>query len=394
MDTLSLSLSSFTTFGAGRRPNDSEATTTRFERSSPSLLAALESDDEPSLTGTIIAGTYIVLDRIGRGAMGRVYEVEHARTGRRLAMKVLARDKAADAQVARRFLAEGQAISRLHAPNTVQVFDHGVADGLAYIVMERLHGETLGALLHRLGALPQARALRIAAEVCDALIEAHDKGIVHRDIKPDNVMIVSDRGTGEGVKVLDFGLAKVRAVPGSDAAPFVVSAAGTVLGTPHYMAPEQIRGGSVDARADVYAVGALLYRMLTGRRPFSGKVASVMTGHLTRLPVSPDVRAPQAGITPEVTSIVMMALSKDPAERFQSAAALANALRSALAGLASLEPGPVVMDAPPPVFDESSSVVRYTQTLRRGHGWQASLVFVAAALLAAGVMLCWVFFAR
>ena len=369
-----------------------EETTTRVEVPCPNFHRIEEED--PTLTGSTVAGTYVVLGRIGQGAMGRVYEVEHARTHRRLAIKVLASDKAADPELQRRFLGEAQAISRLLCHNTVQVFDHGVSEGLPYIVMERLEGETLGSVLDRTRRLPVTRALRITIEVCDALIEAHAKGIIHRDIKPDNVMIVNDRGTGEGVKVLDFGLAKVRAPAGSDNAPLVVSAAGLVLGTPHYMAPEQIRAAGVDARADVYAVGAMLYRMLTGKHLFSGNMSAVMASHLTKAPVSPDERAPNAGIPSAVAAIVMMAVAKNPNDRFQSARALRNALEAGLATLpcdASLPPK-IEPDMDPAV--ESSSIVRYERGIRRGGAVRAHAVFAAAAALAGLVATLWILFAR
>jgi serine/threonine protein kinase len=352
-------------------------------RSGDPLLEAEE--EETSLSGSIIAESYVVLEPIGRGGMGRVYEVEHARTGRRLAMKVLAPKMAKSRDVVRRFLREGTAISKLHCTNTVQVFDFGFSDGLAYIVMELVRGATLSKLLREDGPMQPARAMKLVLDVCAALREAHEKGIVHRDIKPDNVMIVRDANGTETAKVFDFGLAKVFFADGID----LVSSAGTVMGTPQYMSPEQIRGGSVDARSDVYSVGLLLYRMITGHRPFSGNMSAVLSCHLTRTPARPEKRAPEAGISDELSDLIMMALAKDPTDRFQSVEALANALTIALErtiAACSIAPESheleVAVEEAPDVGSEISDYERGLEQRGRGATW----VFVVALL--AGIAAC------
>ena len=159
--------------------------------------------------GALIDGRYKIVAKLGTGGSGVVYEVEHARTGRRLAMKVLAPKLAESRDVVRRLIREGAAISKLHSPNTVQVFDYGMTNGLAYIVMELVRGETLSKSLRENGPIAPERAMKLVLDVCASLREAHEKGIVHRDIKPDNVMIVRDARGEEAAKVVDFGLAKV-----------------------------------------------------------------------------------------------------------------------------------------------------------------------------------------
>ena len=345
-------------------------------RPDPDEVILEDEEEEPSLSGSIIADSYVVLDPIGRGGMGRVYEVEHARTGRRLAMKVLAPKLAGSRDVVRRLIREGAAISKLHSPNTVQVFDYGMTNGLAYIVMELVRGETLSKTLRENGPIRPERAMKLVLDVCASLREAHEKGIVHRDIKPDNVMLVRDARGEEAAKVVDFGLAKVFYRDGVE----IVSSAGMVMGTPQYMSPEQIRGSGVDPRSDVYSVGVLLYRMLTGHRPFSGNMSAILSGHLTKRPVSPHQRAPEAGISERLSDIVMMALAKDPGDRFQSVVALTNALENALA-MATEQPSAEIEITVDDVEDLDFDVSAYERGIEtRGH--RATWVFVIAILAA------------
>jgi serine/threonine-protein kinase len=254
--------------------------------------------------------------------MGVVYKVEHVRIGKLLAMKLLAGHLAGDPDVIRRFNREALTVSRLQSPNAVQVLDYGVWAGFTYLVMELIVGESLGKFLRCGGKVGVSRFGKIMVQVCAALAEAHQKGIVHRDIKPDNVMILPAPDGTDLVKVLDFGLAKLRDAEPADE----ITEHGTVLGTPYYMAPEQIRAEEIDARTDVYAAGALMYRLLTGHHLFDGPPMLVMSCQLTEVPIAPIDRAPDRAIPPGVSRLVMKALAKDPIERFQSAEELGAAV--------------------------------------------------------------------
>jgi serine/threonine-protein kinase len=265
------------------------------------------------LLGMVVADRYRIVDGLGRGGMGVVYKVEHARIGKLLAMKLLTGELSRSPAVVRRFKHEALTASRLSSPNTVQVFDFGVADGLTYLVMELIAGDDIARTLRARGPIPFAELGRIIVQVCSSLAEAHQKGIVHRDIKPENVMLVRARDGSTIAKVLDFGLAKIR--EGSELSE--VTSQGAIVGTPYFMAPEQVKGEPVDARTDIYAVGGLMYRALTGHYPFNGPTPmSVFTKHLLELPVEPTLRAPELGIPPGVSRIIMRALAKNPDERF------------------------------------------------------------------------------
>jgi eukaryotic-like serine/threonine-protein kinase len=259
--------------------------------------------------------------------MGVVYRVEHLHLGKVAAMKVLAPETAQNPEMLRRFRAEAQAVSKLNHPNIVQTFDFGQADGAFYLVMEHIRGDDLAALLRREGAWSFARAAKLFVQVCSGLTEAHEAGIVHRDLKPENLMAVQRRDGTEHAKVLDFGLAKLR--ERSDGGG--VSSSGQVLGTPYYMAPEQVRGESLDARADIYSLGATLYRVLTGEPPFDApSPMSVLAKHLTEDVIPPRNKAPS--LPPEADRIVLRAMAKSPSDRFSSAAEVQAELERALAG--------------------------------------------------------------
>ncbi|MBK8254277.1 MAG: protein kinase [Polyangiaceae bacterium] len=266
------------------------------------------------LIGVVVADRYRIVEGLGRGGMGIVYKVEHKQIGKLLAMKPLTGELSRNPEVVRRFKHEALTASRLSNPNTVQVFDFGVSDGLTYLVMELVAGEDLGRLLRVHGPMPWMRLGKVIAQVCSSLAEAHGKGIVHRDIKPENVMLVRARDGSDIAKVLDFGLAKLREGEGLSE----LTSAGAIVGTPYFMSPEQVRGDPVDARSDIYSLGALMYRALTGHYPFNGPTPmSVFTKHLTEMPPAPIDRAPDLGIPLGVSRLVMKALLKNPADRFQ-----------------------------------------------------------------------------
>ena len=286
------------------------------------------SDSNQLWLNKIVDGRYKVLEVIGRGGMGVVYRVEHMRMGKIAAMKVLHRDLASDPEVVQRFEREAAAISKLHHPHTVQVFDFGTADDALYLIMEYVRGQDLARVVERDGALPWSRVAPLLVQICGALQEAHELGIVHRDLKPENVLITRTTAGRDYAKVLDFGLAKLD-VRG---APATTTDRQQIVGTPYFMAPEQIRGDDVDARTDIYAFGALMFELLTGKHLYSGSTAvGVLTKHLTAEPDAPSMRAPKMGIPPAVDHLCRKALARDPSERWQSAAELAEAVEDVYA---------------------------------------------------------------
>jgi eukaryotic-like serine/threonine-protein kinase len=275
------------------------------------------------LAGARLAGTPYVIGRLlGQGGMGEVYEVEHAELGRRLAVKVLHRDHVDRPDLAARLREEARQLARLLHPNLVEVTDLGVTtDGRPYFAMPRLSGRDLREELARGGALPGERAIALVAQALDGLAAAHAAGLVHRDVKLENLFLCDD-GT---VKVLDFGVAKVLAEGASGR-----TLPGASPGTPRSMAPEQCVSGAVDTRADLYAVGLALYELLTGRGPFDelrGNDHALRYAHCERTPPPPSYFVP---IEPELEVAVMRALSKSRDRRFQTAAEMALVLRSLL----------------------------------------------------------------
>ena len=340
------------------------------------------------LIGRVIAERYRIVSLLGRGGMGVVYEVEHVHIGKFMAMKLLSGELARDPTTLRRFRREAEAASRLSHPNTVQVFDFGRSEGLAYLVMELVQGEDLGQLLKRQTFLDVPRLARLMMQIAGSVGEAHRQGIVHRDLKPENVMVVTGP-QGDVAKVLDFGLAKLRESPGQN----TVTRQGAILGTPHYMSPEQIRGENVDVRSDVYALGALLYKAATGHPPFRGDTAiAVLTKHITEAPSPPSRGAPQP-LPPELDAIVLRCLAKNPADRYPNADALRTALGDFLVSIGeTLDPtlrsttGMRVSQVRVAVAETSATredVDVFERKLRRrGRILQASLGLLVASIVA------------
>jgi CHASE1-domain containing sensor protein len=266
-------------------------------------------------------GPYTLLREIGGGGMGRVYEARHQLLRRRTAIKVIAEAEASQEQL-RRFDLEAKTTSELRHPNTVVVFDYGrTRRGDFYYAMEYVHGITWEDLVVRHGAQPAARVRHLLVQVCGALAEAHGLGLVHRDVKPSNLMLGVSGGIFDFVKVLDFGLVRV-----TNGTPAGLSKQGTLLGTPRYMAPESFASSQSGPRADLYALGCVAYYLLSGHEPFSAKTdAGIATLHLTKMPAS--LRGRGCGDTsPELERLVMRCLAKNPDERFASAAQLQRAL--------------------------------------------------------------------
>jgi Tol biopolymer transport system component len=281
------------------------------------------------LTPGTTVGPYRIDAFIGAGGMGEVYRARDTRLGRDVAIKILPAAYATDAERLWRFEQEARAAGALNHPNLLTLYDTGTADGQPYLVTELLDGETLRDRIAR-GPVAPARACAIAADIARGLAAAHAKGIVHRDLKPENVIITRDGR----VKILDFGLAKLRPPdPGPNdatSAQPLQTAAQTVMGTPGYMAPEQVRGEPADARADLFALGAILFELLTGKRAFN-RASRIETFNAILNDETPALTGSPASISSAVERVVRRCLEKDPDARFQSASDLAFALGTALA---------------------------------------------------------------
>jgi len=268
--------------------------------------------------GEVIAGRYRIVAPIGRGAMGTVYRAEHVQISKVVAIKLLHRELQEHPENVKRFHREAESASRLNHPNTVHVFDFGRTEtGLMYIVMEHVDGADLGKALDDEGPMAFGRVAYLLAQVAGSVADAHESGIVHRDLKPENIVVAQGRD-GEIAKVLDFGLAKL-----FESAPELqVTGAGTIVGTPHYMSPEQVQGHELDGRSDVYAMGAIMYECVVGKPPFEApNPVAVLSKHLTEQPLPPSARSPLS-VPPEADAIIMRCLQKDREGRFSSAEAL------------------------------------------------------------------------
>jgi serine/threonine protein kinase len=271
------------------------------------------------LIGAEIGGRYRILAKLGEGGMGTVYRAEQISLKRKVALKLLKPELSEEPGLVRRFNAEAELAAKLNHPNTVTLFDFGQEpDGTLFIAMEFIEGRSLRELLIAGGPLPTARALHIAEQVAASLADAHAHGIVHRDLKPDNVMLMQRGRDSDVVRVLDFGIAKLRDERG-DVTAMPMTQAGDLLGTPQYMAPEQIRAERVDGRTDVYALGAMLYEMVTGRLPFEAPtLMAILSKHLTDMPQPPSQRRPDLAIPPALEALIMHALQKSPDARPRS----------------------------------------------------------------------------
>ena len=322
------------------------------------------------MKGEILGGRYRLEDRIGGGGMAWVWKAEDTLLHRPVAVKLLREEFAADEAFLGRFRQEAESAASLVHPNIVHVYDVGTERGLQYIVMELVEGETLKERIQRQGPLPIGRSLQVATSVARALQAAHRKGIVHRDIKPQNILL-----TTEGrVKVADFGIA--RAASGT-----TIVHTNTVIGSAHYFAPEQARGGFTDEKSDLYSLGAVLYEMLAGQPPFEGATpVAVALKHLQEQPVSLRKRRPE--VPKSVEAIVMRLLEKDPAKRYTGADALLADLHRALEEIGE----PMTEEDPPAPADAQSRTAR-RQPPRRSPArriWPWVVIALALALLLYG----------
>ncbi len=284
------------------------------ESSNPKMAAA-PFGEAPSLIGREIAGRYRVEAKLGEGGMGAVYKAQQISLKRTVAVKLLRPEVAGSQMLLRRFNAEAEAVAKLSHPNTVNIYDFGQdSDGTLFIAMEYIEGKSLRDVVQQEAPLPLRRALAIAAQVASSLTDAHAHQIVHRDLKPDNVMLQGRGRQKDVVRVLDFGIAKLR--DENRQSQMAMTQAGDMLGTPQYMSPEQIRGEHVDGRTDIYSLGGLLYEMVTGRLPFEAPtIMALLSKHLTETIVPPSQRRPDLQLPPAIDSLILHAMAKDPGAR-------------------------------------------------------------------------------
>ena len=317
-------------------------------------------------------GHYKILDRIGAGAMGEVYRARDTRLGRTVAIKVLAADIAGDPARRERFLSEARATAALSHPNIAALYEIGEDQGQVFLAFEFVPGETLKSVIGGRPLNPR-RAVDLAVQIADALADAQAEGIVHRDIKPDNI-IVTPRGNA---KILDFGLATWTAggaqrEHAAQAATIMAAGSATVLGTVAYMSPEQALGERVDQRTDIFSLGIVLFEMLTGKLPFTGTSATALTLQIVQA-AAPAPTAVNKSLPREVDAIVLKALAKSLDQRYESAATLAAELRSLAA----------ILDVRSETAETASAPMAVAPPRRSVGGWIALLLMLAALAAAA-----------
>jgi tRNA A-37 threonylcarbamoyl transferase component Bud32 len=345
------------------------------------MLAEAESD---RLVGLVVGGAYQLVGRIGEGGMGAVYEAHHLRLQKRVAVKLMSRAMVRNPDALARFHREARIASRLGHPNLVNVLDFGsLEEGQPYLVMEYLEGEDLDRRIRRVGSVPMANAIQIARQVASALAVVHAKGIVHRDLKPANVFLVQVPGEPDFVKVLDFGVSKIKA------ARTKLTDAYTVVGTPEYMSPEQASGlgGDIDHRADQWALACIVWEMLSGRTPFAADDTDAVFYQLANL--SPPPLAKHAPDLPAaIESVLLRALSKRAPDRYSSMREFARALEMAALGSCSrLTPVPLEQAKTIAACQALASSDAGSDVVLGGHPGRRRGSKVRAALAAAAVVL-------
>jgi eukaryotic-like serine/threonine-protein kinase len=296
--------------------------------------------ESPTLPGQVLAGKYRVERLLGEGGHGVVVAAEHLTLGERVAIKLLRPEIATDAETVARFLREARASVRIKGEHVTRVLDVGaLADGLPYMVMECLEGSDLSSVIATEGALPWSLVIDYALQTCEALAEAHGIGIVHRDIKPSNLFLTKRPDGSACIKVLDFGISKSVGPIDSNAVEANLTQTQTVLGSPQYMAPEQMRSSrKVDGRTDIWALGTTMYELLTGRPPFEADALPELFAMILQDTPRP-IRETRPDVPPKIDTIVSRCIEKDPEKRFTDIAELARALGplASNAGAASAE---------------------------------------------------------
>ncbi len=325
---------------------------------------ALRSTAQGNLLGSVIADRYHIVKKLGEGGMGAVYLGEHVKMGRQSAIKVMSASMASDPDAIARFNREAANAARINHPNVCAIYDFGeTPDGIIYLAMEFIEGESLGDVLDREGALGPQRAVAILQQTADALQAAHDLGIVHRDLKPDNIMLARGRGGAELVKVVDFGIAK--AMSGQEGQQ--VTKTGLVVGTPEYMSPEQLSGDVLDGRSDIYSLGLVFFRMLTGTFAFEADSAQeVMIKRLTDEPLPLARARPDLGVPEALQRVMDRALARMPGDRYDSAGRFAADAAAAVRPIAAA-PGraPVADDDVTAVMADDATVKLAPTQVRR-----------------------------
>ncbi len=330
------------------------------------------------VTGQMLGGRYRLGEQIGAGGMARVYRAEDTRLDRTVAVKILSAQFADDPSFVDRFRREAQTAAKLNHPNVVGVYDNGAEDGTNYIVMEFVEGRTLAEFLSGGGRLSPTKSVEVAESVCTALEYAHQRGVVHRDIKPGNIMVTRD-GL---VKVMDFGIARLTTTAET------VAQTAAVLGTAAYLSPEQAQGQSVDGRSDIYSLGCVLFELLSGRAPFSGDSAmAVAMKHIHDAPPVPSKLNPE--ITPQMDAVVMKALAKNRDNRYQTAEEFREDLerlrRGELVSATPIMATPTqVIHRSPPHAGEATAVLPPGE--EEGRKWWVAALIIAGilAILAGG----------
>jgi serine/threonine protein kinase len=328
------------------------------------MLSAADSPQRPatekpeSRIGEVL-GSYRLAEVIGRGGMGCVYRAEHIKLGRDVALKLLREDYAERRDAVARFFQEARAVNLIRHRNIVDVIDYVELDGGAvFIIMELLAGHSLARLMRAPGGIPLTRALGMVSQICDGLSAAHSVGIVHRDLKPDNIIVSRTSDGSDLVKILDFGVAKLidKHVTDPD-----LTAAGSVIGTPAYMSPEQAGGLSVDQRSDVYSLGAIMYEIFTRKPMFrANSFGEYVRLHLTVTPRPPREVAVGVDVDPRLEEIILRCLSKSPNARFQSAEDLRAEVTALLGTLDTQPPGPFGAAGSQPSWQSGSQMRRPT----------------------------------
>ena len=274
------------------------------------------------MIGTVLNDRWRIVAELGRGGMGEVYLAEHLELQRQEALKILMPTIAADPQFVSRFRREARAVNRLRHPNIVALYDFGqLADGRFYLSMEYAPGESVFRLLRKTEVVPPPRAVHLLSQLAYALHHAHSRGVVHRDLKPGNMIVCAD----DVLKVLDFGMAKITAPDVLETTP--LSVGNVIWGTAKYMSPERATGVGTDPRSDLYAIGCIGFELLVGTTPFNGTPQDVIHAHLTQKVEPPSSWRPSLGIPPELDAVILKCLEKSPADRYQNAAELYAALR-------------------------------------------------------------------
>ncbi len=376
--------------------------------------------------GDVVDGKYRIERLVGEGGMGQVLAATHLGLGQQVAIKIMLADKAADTDSVERFLREARAVVMLKSSHIARVYDVAkTPEGLPYIVMELLDGKDLVTVLLESGALPYPDAVDVILQACDALAEAHGLGIIHRDLKPENFFLSRRRDGTPHVKLIDFGISKLGTEANSKSGRRIVTQENTVLGSPTYMSPEQVRNSkNVDERSDIWSIGVSLYELLTAAEPFGAEsIPEIFVNVLTVTPAAPDTIV--ADIPPDLSAIVMRCMAKDPAARFQNVGALANALsrfstgkpssvaptwgdekapdsQSSLVGrlgpqttpafkvpglAAGIAPAEPVASSPAPM--SVSATIAETRPAKSGRGLAVALSLGAVVLLSAGGATAW-----